>query len=208
MNVSKANSVMGYGLMLVGAAKAILIILIFSKITMKLSLLLSGLNLTTIYFPTFSSVIMYCQIALCIGAMIMAMINYSVQEELVTPYLATLGAFLLDIIMPSILAIIVIFFSCYIYFKSGNTILRLNTDKGAEKRYNKKLKKRTEYFYSGKRKNKLTNQEQIELIKADIKNEIQEWKNLLDSGEIDLESYNQEIERLNKKAQKNNININ
>lgn len=207
MSLSKINSFMGYVFMLIGAAKAILIIMIFSKMTISLSLLFSGLDLTELYYPLFCWRIKFFEMVFGIIAIILIVPNYLYQEKLIKPYAATVGAWFVDFITPSILAIIVIFFICCIYFKAGNTILRLNTDPGEKKRKNKKLAKRTASFYNGIGNKKMTNQEKIEAFRTEIKSEMQEWKELLDSGEIDLESYNQEIDRLEKKAQKNNINL-
>ena len=105
----------------------------------------------------------------------------------------------------SILLIFVVFGQCGMYMKAGSKIIINNRDYKIKKRTNKKMIKNTEWFYSDREKNdRIVEQTENQTQKrnAKLEKEIGEWKKLLELGEIDETTYNEETNRLIEKERK------
>ena len=103
-----------------------------------------------------------------------------------------------------------LFVECGMYMKAGSQINSKNSYYGKEKSTSKKMIKNTEWFYSNdanttmnEKKNSEEQSKKMqskkETKREKLEKEISEWKELLDSGEIDQETYESEKNRLLKK---------
>ncbi len=205
MNLKTVNEIFGYGLFGVGALKIVFTILVFLQMFTNVNIALNGGDGTDYgYYPTFSIIIGGVQILLAIGSIIMILINSTKQPAVIPGYLWGLGAILIELITPLSIYIFVLFAECGMYMKAGHKIRNQNEYYKSEFRpkTSKATIKNTEWFYNDQNiqnpQNDVKKQKRIEKIEK----ELEEWKQLLDTGEIDEETYNQETNRLIEKEKK------
>ena len=205
MNLKTVNEIFGYGLFGVGALKIVFTILVFLQMFTNVNIALNGGDGTDYgYYPTFSIIIGGVQILLAIGSIIMILINSTKQPAVIPGYLWGLGAILIELITPLSIYIFVLFAECGMYMKAGHKIRNQNEYYKSEFRpkTSKATIKNTEWFYNDQNiqnpQNDVKKQKRIEKIEK----ELYEWKQLLDTGEIDEETYNQETNRLIEKEKK------
>ena len=132
----------------------------------------------------------------------MIIINMKKQPGVISGYLLGIGALLLEILLPSL---ILFFVECGMYMRAGIKIRNKNTVYELENKTSQRKIKKTDWFYANdneqdenKNQNEIRKQKKIKKIDE----EILEWKNLLETGEIDELTCNQEIEKLTKKKEK------
>ena len=200
MNLKTVNDLFGYGFFGIGASKIIFTILLFMRMFTNVNVAFNGgYGGDYGYYPIFSVIIAWIQIIVTIGAVIMIFVNMKRQLELIPGYLLGIGATLLELITPSGIAIFVLFTECGMYMKAGNIIKKRNLESKYIHKTSKKMIKNTEWFYSEQSKQNEQN-EQVNIKKQKriekLKKELEEWKQLLDIGEIDEETYNQETSKL------------
>ena len=205
MNLKTVNEIFSYGLFGVGALKIVFTILVFLQMFTNVNIALNGGDGTDYgYYPTFSIIIGGVQILLAIGSIIMILINSTKQPAVIPGYLWGLGAILIELITPSSIYIFVLFAECGMYMKAGHKIRNQNEYYKSEFRpkTSKATIKNTEWFYNDQNiqnpQNDVKKQKRIEKIEK----ELYEWKQLLDTGEIDEETYNQETSRIIEKERK------
>lgn len=207
MNIKTVNEFFGYGLFGIGALKIVFTILVFFQMITNVNIALNGGDGTDYgYYPTFSVILGGAQILLAIGSIIMILVNSTIQPKVIPGYLWGLGAILIELIIPSSLYIFVLFAECGMYMKAGQKI-RSNNEIYKDEfkpKTSKKTIKNTEWFYNNQNtqnsQNDVKKQKKIEKIEK----ELYEWKQLLDSGEIDEEIYNAETNRLIEKERRIN----
>lgn len=207
MNIKTVNEIFGYGLFGIGALKIVFTILVFFQMITNVNIALNGGDGTDYgYYPTFSVILGGAQILLAIGSIIMILVNSTIQPKVIPGYLWGLGAILIELIIPSSLYIFVLFAKCGMYMKAGQKI-RSNNEIYKDEfkpKTSKKTIKNTEWFYNNQNtqnsQNDVKKQKKIEKIEK----ELYEWKQLLDSGEIDEEIYNAETNRLIEKERRIN----
>lgn len=205
MNIKTVNEIFGYGLFGIGALKIVFTILVFFQMITNVNIALNGGDGTDYgYYPTFSVILGGAQILLAIGSIIMILVNSTIQPKVIPGYLWGLGAILIELIIPSSLYIFVLFAECGMYMKAGQKI-RSNNEIYKDEfkpKTSKKTIKNTEWFYNNQNtqnsQNDVKKQKKIEKIEK----ELYEWKQLLDTGEIDEEIYNQETSKLIEKEKK------
>lgn len=205
MNIRKTNEMFGYGFFMVGALKILLVVLVLVRLTTNLSSIFNSGNINSEYYPSFSMAIGYAQLILAFGSIIMIIVNIRKHPQVIPGYLWGLGALLIEFIIPPIMSFFTIFAECGMYMKAGSKIRNKNLSYEKEHNTTKNTIKNTEWFYSNSNiKNEQINQAMIqdEKRKAKLQNELDGWKQLLDSGEIDEETYNQETNKLIEKEKK------
>lgn len=205
MSLRAVNQFFGYGLFGVGAAKIIYTILIFMQAFTNVNTILNGGESVGYgYYPIFTLILGGTQLLLAIGSIVMILINSTQQPAVLPGYLWGLGAIIVELITPSGLYIFVLFPECGMYMKGGQKIISNNESYRNEfrEKTNKKRVKNTEWYYGKKNEQNeyITNKNQKKIEK--IEKELEEWKQLLDDGEIDELTYNEEIARLIEKEKK------
>lgn len=207
MDIRTVNEIFGYGLFGLGALKIVFTILVFLQMFTNVNIALNGGDGTNYgYYPIFSIILGGAQILIAIGSIIMILINMTKQPAVIPGYLWGLSAILIELITPSSIYIFVLFAECGMYMKAGLRIRSNNETYKNEFRpkTSKKVIKNTEWFYNNQNmqnsQNDVKKQKRIEKIEK----ELYEWKQLLDSGEIDEEIYNAETNRLIEKERRIN----
>ena len=205
MSIRKLNEIFGYGLFVVGALKLLLAVLVILQLGTNIAAIMNGENINTDTYANFSMTVALAQIILALGSIIMIFVNSKSNPEVITGYLLGLGAIMLEFITPSFLTIFMVFVQCGMYMKAGTKITNKNLSYKSEQRTSKKMIKNTDWFYS-ERKEQKERSEQIEIQaqkrKAKLENELREWNELLELGEIDEATYNEETNRLIEKERK------
>lgn len=148
MNIKKINEIFGYGLLVIGLLKILLVFLTFIQVGANISAIFNGQDIDDssmdIYY-SFSIILGFTQIIIAIGSVIMIILNINKEKDAIIGYLWGLGAILLELIMPRFLSLYFVFVECGMYMKGGtklkgkNTILN-NTNI-------KQTVKNTEWFY-------------------------------------------------------------
>lgn len=211
MNLRTVNDFFSYLLFGVGTFKLIHALMVFSQTFTNVSLIFSGKESTNMdYLSTFSVILGGIQIFLFIASIIMICINSTKCPSAILGYLWGMGAFLLEFIVPNFLLVYALTAECGLYMKGGFK-LKYGNENYKEKfkpKPSKQTIKNTEWFYKNPQKSiveqqkiersNLKNQQKIEKIEK----ELVEWKQLLDSGEVDEESYIAETNRLIEKENK------
>ena len=205
MNLKTVNEFFGYGLFGIGAVKIIYTILLFMQMFTNVNIALNGgIGTDYGYFPLFSRLIGWTQILLAIASVIMIFVNVIKQPGVIPGYLWGLGAILIELITPSSIYIFVLFAECGMYMNAGHKIRSKNVIYKEEfkPKTSKKTIKNTEWFYSDKngqsQKKDIKKQKRMEKLEK----ELEEWKQSLDAGEIDKETYYQETNKLIEKEKK------
>lgn len=214
MNLKNANGFFGYGFFALGTLKSLFTILIFFQMFTNINIALNGGDGTNYgYFPAFSLIIGGIQFFLLIGSIIMIFINLTTRPKVILGYLLGLGAALLEVIVgSSIFYFLIVFAECGMYLKAGQKIINNNKiykDEFVPKK--RKKSKSSEWYYE--KRNEQNEYENIKKQKGieKLEKELEEWKQLLDVGEVDEETYNQEtnslIEKVKKKNEQNNFQL-
>lgn len=207
MLLKTVNNIFGYGLVGVGISKIIFTILIFLQMFTNVNSVLNGsTNINYEYYPTFTIILGSVQLFLALGSIIMLILNIVKYPKLIPGYLLGLLAILIEFITPSFLYIFFVFAECGIYIKAGYKIINNNENYNntfLKSKTNKKLIKNSEWFFDDKNIQVNTQKEKnIQKKIQKIDQEIYEWKQLLDSGEITEDIYNEEKNRLIEKKKK------
>lgn len=202
MNTKTMNEIFGYALFGIGVSKIILVILVLMQVNMNMNAIFNGGYFNNYDYSTFSAIIGLLQLILAAGSIIMIFVNIIKQPEVIPGYVLGLGALLIELIAPSILMIFAIFVECGMYMKAGAKIRNKNIFTKEEHKTSKKKTKNTEWFYGGQNEQSTKENNQEQKRKAKLEKELYEWKQLLDSGEIDEETYKQETDRLIEKERR------
>lgn len=205
MNLKTVNEIFGYGLFGVGAAKVVFTILLCMQMFTNVNIALNGANGTDYgYYPTLSIIMGGAEMILAVGSIIMIIVNMKKQPAAIPGYLWGIGAILMEWITPSSIFTFVVLVQCGMYMKAGHKIRSKNESYKSEFRpkTSKKMIKNTEWFYGDK--HELNGEENTKKQKRmeKLEKELEEWKQLLESGEIDEETYHQETSRLIEKERK------
>lgn len=128
----------------------------------------------------------------------MILLNMTNNPKVIPGYLLGLGALLIELFTPSMLYILVLFAECGMYMKAGSKIIRENSSFEIKTPKKKKPNPNTEWFYSAQSSQKAKNEKKISMLEEELK----EWKQLLDAGQVDEESYDFETNKLNEKINK------
>lgn len=201
--MKKINEFFGYALYVVGAARMLLVILVLIKMISNLTIIFNGGDASySSYYYLFSRTVGYAQLILAIGSIVMIILNIKRQPEVIRGYLWGLGAVIIELIIPKILIFYVSIAECGMYMKAGNIITDKNSNYKTEEKTSKKMIENTDWFYSDQSEKS----EQMEIKKqkrmAKLEEEICAWKKLLDSGEIDETTYNDETNKLIEKEKR------
>lgn len=208
MNLKSVNHFFGNALFVVGASKLILLIIIFFQMFTNVNSVLNGREIDYTLSSNLSAVLAIAQIVLAIICIIMIVVNTSAQSETISGYFLGLVAFSINFLSFSfIINLFLIFSQSSLYMKAGKKVLENNETTIVTQRPSRKLLKSTNWFYASEsdsnkkieKAKKLEMKKQMKIEK--LEQEIIEWKELLDSGEIDENIYNDEIARLNKKIE-------
>ena len=202
MIIKKINHFCGYAFFAVGALRMVLVIL---ALLYTISVL-SNINSSAYEFiSSFSSVLAIIQVIVTLLTIPMIFLNKKDQPDISKAYLYALGVIILENILPSFLAVFFIYVTSSMYMKAGSKIINeVRNDEKIQNNFEK-----TEWFYNQANRDSMSQEEGNVLsdIKKEKKNEkiveeIFEWKKLLDSGEIDEETYNDIKDKLLKKMKK------
>ncbi len=215
MNIKKINTICGYGYYILGAVKIIFFILLVLNIVTNVSIIMRGGNANTDNNQQIFMIIGFAEIGLAIVSFIMQFANLNKEPSISGGYALGIVAVLLEFILPSGILIFAIFSQCAIFMKAGQMIVK-NNEKLPDKIKPKERYKtgntnnikttstipeeplnNTDWFYMDSRTD---NKEELRAKK--LKEELEEWKKLLDSGDIDQETYNIETNKLIQKEQK------
>ena len=186
----KVNSFFGHALFFIGALKIIFSLLIIVQLFININSIFNGGSYGFRYFPIFSLLIGLTQL-----------INMTNNPKVIPGYLLGLGALLIELFTPSMLYILVLFAECGMYMKAGSKIIRENSSfeiKSTKTSIKENPSKNTEWFYSAQSSQKAKNEKKISMLEEELK----EWKQLLDAGQVDEESYDFETNKLNEKINK------
>lgn len=208
MRLKVINGIFGYGFFVVGTLKCLFTILVFLQMFTNVNIALNGGDGTNYgYYPILSLIIGGVQFFLAIGSIVMIFVNSTTQPSVIPGYLWGIGAVLLEIMTGSmmIIYILVIFVECGMYVKAGQKIMDSNENYKDEFIPETRRKPKNPEWYYGKRneQNEYVSVEKQQRMEK-LEKELEEWKQLLDDGEIDEETYNQETSKLIEKVRKKN----
>ena len=207
MSLKTANGIFGYGFYAVGAFKSIYIILIFLQMFTNINIALRGGDGTDYgYYPILGLILGGVELFLAIGSVIMIFVNSTTHPSVIPGYLCALGAVLLELILSStFIYILVVFLECGLYVKAGQKIVNDNEKYKEEYAHKTGPKPKNPEWYYGKKneQNEYVSTEKQKRMEK-LEKELGEWKQLLDDGEIDEETYNQETSKLIEKVRKKN----
>jgi len=151
---------------------------------------------------TFTLIVEFTEIILAFGSIIMIFVNMKKCPNVIPGYLLGLGALFLEFFVPFSKNIIAILTECSMHMSAGAKITRNNLSYVKEQKTSKEMIKNTDWFYSSEIKNsdnsKIKKQQKI----AKIEKTISQWKELLDLGEIDENTYIEETNKLKEKQKK------
>lgn len=197
----KVNSFFGHALFFIGALKIIFSLLIIVQLFININSIFNGGSYGFGYFPIFSLLIGLTQFIIGAGSILMILLNMTNNPKVIPGYLLGLGALLIELFTPSMLYILVLFAECGMYMKAGSKIIRENSSfeiKSTKTSIKENTNKNTEWFYSAQSSQKAKNEKKISMLEEELK----EWKQLLDAGQVDEESYDFETNKLNEKINK------
>jgi len=148
MAIKKFNEIVGCIIFFLGVAKTIYVITAFLLFGYNLVALFENTNVNFNHLPAAVQLILaFAEIIVLVLSIVMAFLNIKNQHELIKWYLLSIGAFLLEIFIPSIIFPFFVLPQCVMYLNSGVKIR--NGAIGVVKNY-KKMKqdiKNTEWFY-------------------------------------------------------------
>lgn len=206
MNLKTVNRIFGYGLFGVGAVKIIYTIFLLSQIATNVNSAFNGGEWNYGFFSLIIEVINLVQVLLMIGSAIMIFVNIKEQPKVIKGYAWGLGSMLVTYIIPSWPWLIIgtLILQCGMLMKAGTEIMSTSdTYKNEFKpKMSNKTIKNTEWYLGKKNEQNEYVSEKKQKRMEKLEKEIEEWKQLLDTGEIDEETYNQETSKLIEKERK------
>lgn len=206
MNLKTVNRIFGYGLFGVGAVKIIYTIFLLSQIATNVNSAFNGGEWNYGFFSLIIEVINLVQVLLMIGSAIMIFVNIKEQPKVIKGYAWGLGSMLVTYIIPSWPWLIIgtLILQCGMLMKAGTEIMSTSdTYKNEFKpKMSNKTIKNTEWYLGKKNEQNEYVSEKKQKRMEKLEKEIEEWKKLLDTGEIDEETYNQETSKLIEKERK------
>ena len=206
MNLKTVNRIFGYGLFAMGAIKIIYTIFLLSQMVTNVNIALNGGEWSYGFFPIIAQVISLVQTLLTIGSVIMIFVNITQQPKVIKGYGWGLGAMLVPYIIPSWPWLIIgtLILQCGMLMKAGTEIMsNSDTYKNEFKpKMSNKTIKNTEWYLGKKNEQNEYISEKKQKRMEKLEKELEEWKQLLDTGEIDEETYHQETSRLIEKERK------
>ena len=107
----------------------------------------------------------------------------------------------MEFLVPSFLMVYFVFAQCGVYIKAGRTLINVNSKFADVTKTSKQTIKNTEWFYSDNN-NSSNKEEKRKRLIDNLEKEKIEWKQLLDAGEVDEATFNQEINRINEKIKR------
>lgn len=200
MKIGNINEILGNILITYGVIR---IIILFIALINAIGIMLgNGINNTDMLenITDITSIVGGITI---IGCLIMLIINKKKNTGVVKGYTISLIVSLIDMIFSTnVLMVMGIFISiliCMEYIKAGDKIKKDNYNYFPKNQSSN----RAEWFFADNPNNDNTNKEfeKLEKKRRKLKEEIEGWKNLLDTGEITKEMYDQATEELVKKLQ-------
>ena len=206
MNLKKINRIFGYGLFGIGAIKIIYTIFLLSKISNNVNSAFNGGEWNYGFFSLIITVINLVQVLLMIVSAIMIFVNIKEQPKVIKGYAWGLGSMLVTYIIPSWPWLIIgtLILQCGMLMKAGTEIISTSdTYKNEFKpKMSNKTIKNTEWYLGKKNEQNEYISEKKQKRMEKLEKELEEWKQLLDTGEIDEETYHQETNRLIEKERK------
>lgn len=206
MNLKKINRIFGYGLFGIGAIKIIYTIFLLSKISNNVNSAFNGGEWNYGFFSLIITVINLVQVLLMIVSAIMIFVNIKEQPKVIKGYAWGLGSMLVTYIIPSWPWLIIgtLILQCGMLMKAGTEIMSTSdTYKNEFKpKMSNKTIKNTEWYLGKKNEQNEYISEKKQKRMEKLEKELEEWKQLLDTGEIDEETYHQETNRLIEKERK------
>ena len=206
MNLKKINRIFGYGLFGIGAIKIIYTIFLLSKISNNVNSAFNGGEWNYGFFSLIITVINLVQVLLMIVSAIMIFVNIMEQPKVIKGYAWGLGSMLVTYIIPSWPWLIIgtLILQCGMLMKAGTEIMSTSdTYKNEFKpKMSNKTIKNTEWYLGKKNEQNEYISEKKQKRMEKLEKELEEWKQLLDAGEIDEETYHQETNRLIEKERK------
>lgn len=201
MNKQKVNNIFAYGIFGIGVLKILLSIFIFMQTFTNVNAVFNGGEVSWSNWPLIINLVGVFEIILMLGTIVMIFVNIKTQPELIPWYLLGLGAVALEFVISS--GILALLLQCGMYMKAGSSIRKKNMEyKNVVPSNNKKLIKNTDWFYSEQNISNMSNDIKQQKRREKLEKELDEWKELLDSGEIDEETYNQETNKLIEKERR------
>ena len=217
MILRRVNKIFAWGYFAVGATRVVILFIALAQVISAFNAVFDGRSLAMMSFDGISLVLSICQIILFIGSIVMVILNSKKQPEVIKGYLMGIGAFVLHFIFSAfILLIFISAFSFVMYIRAGQMINKNNAKGENLLRTNRSDSDLDDYF-KNKANEEKDEKEKVQEITQDktnvidyktekkiqkIDKEIQEWKSLFDSQQIDEELYNLELNRLNEKKNK------
>ena len=206
MNLKKINRIFGYGLFGIGAIKIIYTIFLLSKISNNVNSAFNGGEWNYGFFSLIITVINLVQVLLMIVSAIMIFVNIMEQPKVIKGYEWGLGSMLVTYIIPSWPWLIIgtLILQCGMLMKAGTEIMSTSdTYKNEFKpKMSNKTIKNTEWYLGKKNEQNEYISEKKQKRMEKLEKELEEWKQLLDTGEIDEETYYQETNKLIEKERK------
>lgn len=203
MKINKANQFFGNTFLAIGAAQILLIILVLTRIMSNLSNIQTGGSVVGFdSYSNFSTAIGVAQFILSIASIIMIILNIKAQPQVIIAYFYVLGAVAVELLLPSFFSVVTVFISASMYIKAGSKIKDKNVFQIQNEREHKKLVKQTNWFYSEENDKNEEIESKNDKIAEKFKKELDEWKQLLELGEIDEETYKEETNKLIEKEKK------
>ena len=206
MNLKTVNRIFGYGHFGMGAIKIIYTIFLLSQMVTNVNIALNGGEWSYGFFPIIAQVISLVQTLLTIGSVIMIFVNITQQPKVIKGYGWGLGAMLVPYIIPSWPWLIIgtLILQCGMLMKAGTEIMSTSdTYKNEFKpKMSNKTIKNTEWYLGKKNEQNEYISEKKQKRMEKLEKELEEWKQLLDTGEIDEATYHQETSRLIEKERK------
>ena len=148
MDVKSLNRIFGYSLYGIGAAKAILFIIILMTVGTNFNLIKDGGNVDLSLYQMFARVIAIIQLIVAIGSFVMIVLNIKVQPKTIIWYIWALIALGLEIILPSLIMVFFIFAEIGMYMNAGRKILKADgMEVGSSNKDVKKTLESTAWFY-------------------------------------------------------------
>ena len=147
MSIRKTNEIFGYGYYILGVSKMLFVIYVLMQSIISLITISSGGNGDLGNYSYISIAIGFLQIILGIGSVVMIILNIKKEPEVIKGYLMGLGSLLIEVIIPSIIFIFVVFLQCVWYMKAGNKICNKNIGINIDNGKIKQDAKNTEWFF-------------------------------------------------------------
>ena len=198
MSVKKFNELFANIYIVTGLLKAVFCFAVFFKMITNVISIFNGGGWDYNNFLEVSNIIGFLQFFLIIVSIVMVFVNIERIPGVIPGYLFGLLPPLIEIFTPTFIYVYVVFPNCCLYISAGYKIKRKNSDGRTEIKTSRKKIRNTNWFYKDNSKQI----EKMERNKLMAEKEIEEWKELLASGEIDEETYNLEEKRLQEKINK------